>query len=161
MKRKEIKWRREGRGTMAGRQDGIIFRIFHPWDAPERGHTVSCYDTRGTGREISTAGYREFTWEEAVEFCQKIAAGEIDLEDLQAQFDAGDKAHAFFSTCMGRPLLSIEIKDGETGKTVSREVYNLDLQDLRDRGMVEEFVTAAERRRLERGGDNGGLSPAT
>lgn len=116
MKRKEIKWRREGRGTMAGRQDGIIFRIFHPWDAPERGHTVSCYDTRGTGREISTAGYREFTWEEAVEFCQKIAAGEIDLEDLQ---------------------------------------------DLRERGMVEQFVPAAERRRLERGGDNGGLSPAT
>ena len=72
-----------------------------------------------------------------------------------------DKAHAFFSTCMGRPLLSIEIKDGESGKTVSREVYNLDLQDLRDRGMVERFVTAAERRRLERGGDNGGLSPAT
>lgn len=92
MKRKEIKWRREGRGTMAGRQDGIIFRIFHPWDAPERGHTVSCYDTRGTGREISTAGYREFTWEEAVEFCQKIAAGGIDLEDLQAQFDAEDMA---------------------------------------------------------------------
>lgn len=28
-------------------------------------------------------------------------------------------AHAFFSTCMGRPLLSIEIRDGETGKTVS------------------------------------------
>ena len=72
-----------------------------------------------------------------------------------------DKAPAFFSSCMGRPPPSIEIKDGETGKTVSREVYNLDLQDLRDRGMVEEFVTAAERRRLERGGDNGGLSPAT
>lgn len=92
MKRKEIKWRREGRGTMTGRQDGIIFRIFRPWDAPEQGHTVSCYDTRGTGREISTAGYREFTWEEAVEFCQQIAAGEIDLEDLQAQFDAEDMA---------------------------------------------------------------------
>lgn len=88
MKRKEIKWRREGRGTMIGRQDGIIFRIFRLWDAPERGHTVSCYDTRGTGREISTAGYREFTWEEAVEFCQKIAAGEVDLEDLRARFDA-------------------------------------------------------------------------
>lgn len=92
MKRKEIKWRREGRGTMIGRQDGIIFRIFHLWDAPERGHTVSCYDTRGTGREISTAGYREFTWEEAVEFCQKIAAGEVDLEDLRARFDAEDMA---------------------------------------------------------------------
>ena len=44
-KRKEIKWRREGRGTMTGRQDGIIFRIFRLWDAQERGHTVSCYDT--------------------------------------------------------------------------------------------------------------------
>ena len=92
MKRKEIKWRREGRGTMAGRQDGIIFRIFRPWDAPERGHTVSCYDTKETGRTISTAGYREFTWEEAVEFCQKIAAGEVDLEDLRARFDAEDMA---------------------------------------------------------------------
>lgn len=39
-KRKEIKWRREGRGTMTGRQDGIIFRIFRLWDAQERGHTV-------------------------------------------------------------------------------------------------------------------------
>ena len=91
-KRKEIKWRREGRGTMTGRQDGIIFRIFRLWDAQERGHTVSCYDTRGAGREISTAGYREFTWEEAVEFCQKIAGGEIGLEDLRAQFDAEDMA---------------------------------------------------------------------
>lgn len=75
---------------MTGRQDGIIFRIFRPWDAPEQGHTVSCYDTKGTGRTISTAGYMKFTWEEAVEFCQKIAAGEINLEDLQAQFDAED-----------------------------------------------------------------------
>ena len=72
-----------------------------------------------------------------------------------------EKGRAFFSTCMGRPLLSVEIRDGETGKTVSRNVYNLDLQDLRERGMVEEFTTAAERRRIERGADNGGLSPAT
>ena len=77
---------------MTGRQDGIIFRIFRLWDAQERGHTVSCYDTRGAGREISTAGYREFTWEEAVEFCQKNAGGEIGLEDLRAQFDAEDMA---------------------------------------------------------------------
>lgn len=72
-----------------------------------------------------------------------------------------DTAHAFFSTCMGRPLLSIEIRDGETGKTVSRTTHALNPQDLRERGMVEEFVTAAERRRIERGADNGGLSPAT
>lgn len=58
-------------------------------------------------------------------------------------------AHAFFSTCMGHPLLSIEIRDGETGKTASRTTYSLTLRDLRERGMVEEFVTAAERRRIE------------
>lgn len=72
-----------------------------------------------------------------------------------------DTAHAFFSTCMGRPLLSIEIKSGETGKTVNRTTHALNLQDLRERGMVEEFITAAERRRVERSADNGGLSPAT
>ena len=91
-KRKEIKWRWEARGTMIGRQNGIIFRIYHPWDMPEREHTVSCYDTKGSARTISTAGYRKFTWEEAVEFCQKIAAGEVDLEDLRARFDAEDMA---------------------------------------------------------------------
>lgn len=91
-KRKEIKWRREGRGTMTGRQDGIIFRIYHAWDMPEREHTVSCYDTKGAGRTINTAGYRKFTWEEAVEFCQKIAAGEIELEDLRAKLAAEDMA---------------------------------------------------------------------
>lgn len=37
-KRKEIKWRWEARGTMIGRQNGIIFRIYHPWDMPEREH---------------------------------------------------------------------------------------------------------------------------
>ena len=92
-KRKEIKWRWEARGTMIGRQNGIIFRIYHPWDMPEREHTVSCYDTKGSARTISTAGYRKFTWEEAVEFCQAIAAGEIDLEDLRARFDAEDMAN--------------------------------------------------------------------
>lgn len=60
-----------------------------------------------------------------------------------------DTGHAFFSTCMGHALLSIEIKGGKTG-TVSRKVYDLDPQDLRERGMVEEFVPAAERRRTKR-----------
>lgn len=58
-------------------------------------------------------------------------------------------AHAFFSTCMGRPLLSIEIRSGETGKTVSRTTHTLDLRDLQERRMVEKFVTAAERRKIE------------
>ena len=61
------------------------------WDAPEQVHTVSCHDTRDTGRTISTVGHRTFTWEAAVEFCQKIAAGEIDLENLRAEFAAEDE----------------------------------------------------------------------
>uniref|UniRef100_A0AAU8B4Z6 Uncharacterized protein n=1 Tax=Dulem virus 34 TaxID=3145752 RepID=A0AAU8B4Z6_9CAUD len=60
-----------------------------------------------------------------------------------------NRARAFFSSCMGRPLLSIEIRDGD-GRTVSRVVHKMDLADLRERGMVEEFTTAAERRRMER-----------
>ena len=72
-----------------------------------------------------------------------------------------DTAHAFFSSSMGHPLLYIEIRSGETGETVSRTTHALNLQDLRERGMVEEFTTAAERRRMERGTDNGGFSPAT
>jgi len=60
-----------------------------------------------------------------------------------------DTAHAFFSTCMGRPLLSIEIRSGETGKTVSRTTHALDLRGLQERRMVEKFVTAAERRKME------------
>ena len=58
-------------------------------------------------------------------------------------------ARAFFSACMGCPLLFIEIRDGD-GRAVSRIGNKMDLEDLRKRGMVEEFTTAAERRRLER-----------
>lgn len=92
MKRKEIKRWSKGNGTVTGRHNGVIFWISRQGDTEENGYTVRSRDTRGTGRTISTAGYREFTWEEAVEFCQKIAAGEIDLEDLQEQFDAEDMA---------------------------------------------------------------------
>ena len=66
-----------------------------------------------------------------------------------------DTAHAFFSTCMGRPLLKIDIDEKETGRLVWGAYKYIDLQDLRERGMVEEYVTAAERRRIERGADNG------
>lgn len=56
-----------------------------------------------------------------------------------------NRARAYFSTCMGRPLLAIEVRDD--GHMVSREVHTLAVADLRERGMVEEFITAAERRR--------------
>lgn len=58
-------------------------------------------------------------------------------------------ARAFFSTCMGRPLLAIEVWDDD--HTISREVHTLAVADLRERGMVEDFTTAAERRRAKHG----------
>ena len=56
---------------------------------------------------------------------------------------------AFFSTCLGKPLLAIEKKEFG-GPQVSRVVHDLDAKDLLDRGMVEKFTTAAERRQAER-----------
>lgn len=53
---------------------------------------------------------------------------------LEWQAESG-YAKAFFSTCCGRPLLSIEIKN--EGRTVFREVHKMDLEDLRARGMLE------------------------
>ena len=81
--------------------------------------------------------------------------------DYWLEWATGDGyAKAFFSAIMGRPLLSITVRDVD-GRQLSYEVHNLSVDGLRDRGMVEEFTTAAERRRIERGADNGGLSPAT
>ena len=56
---------------------------------------------------------------------------------------------AFFSTCLGKPLLSIEKKEFG-GPRVSRVVHDLDAKDLLERGIVEKFTTAAERRKAER-----------
>lgn len=52
---------------------------------------------------------------------------------------------AFFFTCMGKPLLSIDKKEF-CGPQVSRIVHTLDTKDLLERGMVEKSTTAAERR---------------
>ena len=41
---------------------------------------------------FNTAGYRRFTLDAAKEFCQKIAAGEIDPEDLPAEGMAKEQA---------------------------------------------------------------------
>lgn len=93
MKRKEIKWQWEGRAALTGRQDGVIFRIWWPYDAPEKGYNVDSKDTKEKGRDIRTAGHKPFpTKEAAMEFCQKIAAGEVDLDTMRAEFAAEDAA---------------------------------------------------------------------
>lgn len=74
---------------------------------------------------------------------------------------SGRRAAPFSLPAWGRPLLKIDIDEKETGRLVWGAYKYIDLQGLRERGMVEEYVTAAERRRIERGADNGGLSPAT
>lgn len=94
MKRKEIKFRRT-RWSLEGRQDGVIYRISEDRTlvgtcAPSC--SVSAYDTKERGRTINTAGRRHFHLDTAKEFCQKIAAGEIDLEAMRMEFDAEDAA---------------------------------------------------------------------
>ena len=44
---------------------------------------------------------------------------------------------AYFTACCGKAMLTIEKKDF-CGKQISREVYTLDIDDLRERGMIEE-----------------------
>ncbi|MGN1007747.1 MAG: hypothetical protein ACI4PV_02280, partial [Butyricicoccus sp.] len=94
-KRKEIKWRRTGRRTLEGRQNGMEFRIYedvYRAQETEKRFTVSEYDTKNMGRSISTAGHMDFTIEDAKEFCQRIAAGEIDPVALQDKFNEEDDA---------------------------------------------------------------------
>lgn len=94
-KRKEIKFRRDGCGMYVGRQDGVIYRLYEDREkiktcAPA--YSVSAVDTKNKGREIYTGGHKYFHMDEAKEFCQQIAAGEVDMEALQAEFDAEDAA---------------------------------------------------------------------
>lgn len=60
---------------------------------------------------------------------------------------------AYFAAVGGKPKLVIT-KTEPWGPEVSRMVYTLDAKDLRERGMVEEFVPAAARRRAERAADH-------
>lgn len=57
------------------------------------------------------------------------------LEWTTPNFNHGN---AFFSACLGSPLLTIEVRNGETGKIVNQDAYKLDINNLQQRGMVEE-----------------------
>ena len=61
-----------------------------------------------------------------------------------------NKAHAFFSTCMGRPLLPLQTRDDHTRHTVIRTVYNTRLQRHRTRRARLERDPAADARSLGR-----------
>lgn len=95
-KRKEIKFR-PSHGDLVGKQNGVTF-----WIREDRELAATCapahYVVADQDREdldkrrVSTGGRQYFHLDGAMEFCQKIAAGEIKLEDLQAQYDAEDDA---------------------------------------------------------------------
>jgi len=53
---------------------------------------VSVYPGAVNFPVFSTGGRQYFHLEEAKEFCQKIAAGEISMKEWQAKFDAEDDA---------------------------------------------------------------------
>lgn len=94
-KRKEIKFRQDGRGMYVGRQDGVIYRLYEDREKIKNcapAYSVSAVDTKNKGRGIYTGGHKYFHMDEAKEFCQQIAAGEIDLEAMRAEFDAEDAA---------------------------------------------------------------------
>lgn len=96
MKRKEIKFQVK-HGILTGRQNGMEFLIYKDQNldttcAPAH-YVVISQESKGVEpRRISTGGRQYFHMDGAKEFCRQIAAGEIDLEDLQASYDAEDAA---------------------------------------------------------------------
>lgn len=94
MARKEIKFR-NNRGSYKGRQDGVIYRIIADrtlLGTAAPAYIVDTYDTKDKGRTISTRGHFRLHLTDAKEFCQKIAAGEVDLEEMRQKFAAEDAA---------------------------------------------------------------------
>lgn len=65
---------------------------------------------------FTTAGHRHFTLEGAKEFCQKIAAGEIDPEAILAEFAAEDdaKERAVFREITEKTPFGYMVRGGET-----------------------------------------------
>ena len=89
-KQKEIKFRDRGY-VLEGRRGNLTFAIYN--DNTKEALEEQTYYVVVRHKEIeslgfNTAGYRRFTLDAAKEFCQKIAAGEIDPEDLLAEFAA-------------------------------------------------------------------------
>lgn len=75
----------------------IRFTQFGEWSKAQSGNGHLHYFVRVSKQGIpdfrfSTYGHKAFGYEEAQSFCQRIADGEIDLDELQAQYDAEDAA---------------------------------------------------------------------
>ena len=101
MEKGKLKFRIQ-RGVDTAKQDGIIYRICvirctHGWyDSASADGQLNYFVEVGKSVEeqpaFSTFGHKAFSYDGAVEFCQQIADGEIDLDELKAQYDAEDAA---------------------------------------------------------------------
>ena len=89
---REIKFR-DHCGDLVGRQNGMMFiiRTEPGVIAGTPAHWVAVVLGDGAPN-FSTMGHQYFHLDEAKEFCRQIAAGEIDLAVLRAQYEAEDKA---------------------------------------------------------------------
>ena len=87
-KQKEIKFQ-DRHGDLRGRQNGMEFWIRKgepQTKSGEKRYFVAIYPVSNNPRQISTLSRQDFDLAGAKEFCKKIAAGEIKLEDLQAAY---------------------------------------------------------------------------
>lgn len=83
-KQKEIKFQ-DRHGDLRGRQNGMEFWIRKgepQTKSGEKRYFVAIYPVSNNPRQISTLSRQDFDLAGAKEFCKKIAAGEIKLEDL-------------------------------------------------------------------------------
>ena len=117
-KQKKIKFRERG-NVLEGRQGNLTFALYSDISqtAPDKGTysvLVRHKDIESLG--FTTAGHRHFTLEGAKEFCQKIAAGEIDPEAILAEFAAEDdaKERAVFREITEKTPFGYMVRGGET-----------------------------------------------
>jgi len=96
MRRKEIQFRLK-HGVLTGRHNDMEFWIYVDQELEATGalahYVVIAPNSSDMGkRRVNTGGHQYFSLDGAKAFCQKIAAGEIDLDGLQATYDAEDAA---------------------------------------------------------------------
>lgn len=84
-----------------------------------------------------------------VEFVKAYREPDFWLKWRTEGDQVGDYAEAFLAACLGKPQLSITVRDFD-GHEVSRVVHTLTVEQLRERNLLENFTTAAERRRAEK-----------
>lgn len=90
-KRKEIKFRAKKRGLIhEGRLYGMIFRLINEKPDQSNSYIVTVESTRAKGLGMTTSGHRYFDYFGGVEYCQKIADGEIDPEAELMEFGMED-----------------------------------------------------------------------